>query len=531
MNNYYILILNPSLYDEEIKDDSQNENYKNILILLNYSFDTIYVYDMNGNLINSILIPTKRLFSDFIYMIQYQSNIVLLYDYINFYFIIFSPDFKNYEIVKLDLYSIKSFFKYDMRKYIPICSFDYKTKIFKIFKNKIAILGGNNIFVIKFNNNLIFQNKAYYKHQENINDNDNNLFAMELILDLNIERKKNYIDCIPIYYTGTEEKGIKNWLAITFNAKLDVKNIVEELKLNPLLSINPIESDIISNKLGFVKNFNILLKNNQTIFNNILFSSKKNLNDYNKEVELEEKLYTAVQNKIIISVEVEKNDGDFKFINKFEFNLPRSEILYLLKSDINYINLVYMYSKNYLLFIMNDKIYQIDHINNQVITIYNIDINFYNLENIIKFDICTVHYYMKDLKKIEELILLKYRDYVYPYYLNNNEIKQIKEFKFPEFKEIIEVNFFESSNSALIDSLISKRILVTNNNKINDIKDNYELNTESNIKKVDKEEKAPPKNDIKNNEKKELNAEKKDKSDSPNSSTDIFSLHNIIIFN
>ena len=354
---------------------------------------------------------------------------------------------------------------------------------------------------------------------------------MELILDLNIERKKNYIDCIPIYYTGTEEKGIKNWLTITFNAKLDVKNIVEELKLNPLLSTDPIETDIISNKLAFVKNFNIL-KNNQYI--NVypfLFKSKNNLNDYNKEVELEEKLYTAVQNKIIISVEVEKNDGDFKFINKFEFNLPRSEILYLLKSDINYINLVYMYSKNYLLFIMNDKIYQIDHINNQVITIYNIDINFYNLENIIKFDICTVHYYMKDLKKIEELILLKYRDYVYPYYLDNHEITQIKEFNFPEFKEIIEVNFFESSNSALIDSLNSKRILVTNDNKINDIKDNYELNTESNIKKVDKEEKAPPKNDIKNNEKKELNAEKKDKSDSPNSSTNLSSLHNIIIFN
>jgi hypothetical protein len=394
-----------------------------------------------------------------------------------------------------------------MRNHIPICSFDYKKKIFKIFKNKIAILERNHIFVIKFNN-LIFQNKAYYKHKENINKNDNNLFTMEIIFDLNIERKKNYIDCIPIYYTGTEEKGIKNWLAITFNAKLDVKNIVEELKLNPLLSINPIESDIISNKLVFVKNFNIL-KNNQVINDNPFLYENHNLNDYNKQVKLEEKLYTAVQNKIIISVEVEKNDGDFKFINKFEFNLPRSEILYLLKSDINYINLVYMYSKNYLLFIMNDKIYQIDDINNQVITIYNIDINFYNLENIIKFDICTVHYYMKDLKKIEELILLKYRDYVYPYYLDNHEITQIKEFIFPEFKEIIEVNFFESSNSALIDSLNSKRILVINDNKINEIIDNYKLNTESNIKKVDNEEKATLKNDIKSNEKKELNAEKK----------------------
>ena len=171
MKNYDILILNPSLYDEEIKDDSQNENYKNILILLNHLSDIIYVYDMDGNLINSIFMQTQRLLPDSTCMIQYQSNILLLYDSINFYFIIFSPDFKNYEIDKLDSFSIQSFFNLDMRNHIPICSFDYKKKIFKIFKNKIAILERNHIFVIKFNNNLIFQNKAYYKHKENINYN------------------------------------------------------------------------------------------------------------------------------------------------------------------------------------------------------------------------------------------------------------------------------------------------------------------------------------------------------------------------
>ena len=453
-------------------------------------------------------------------------------NYIFFYFILFSKDFKNYELVKLDLYEIKAFFKFNMRERIPVCSFDYKKKIFKIFDNEIALFESNNIYVIKFNNNLIFQNVKYYHNKENINNKDNNPFKIELILDLNKERKKNYIDCIPIYYTSTEEKGIKNFLTITFNAKLDVKNIVEELKLSPLLSTDPIETDIISSKLVFIKNFNIL-RNNQVIIGNSLIESKNNLYDYNKEIKLDEKLYTAVENKFIISVEVEKNDRDFKFINKFEFNLPRSEILYLLKSDKNYINLIYMYSKNYLLFIMNDKIYQIDDINNQVITIYYIDINFDNLRNIIEYDICTVHYYMKDLKKIEELILLKYNDYVYPYYLDNHEIRQIKEFYFPEFKEIIEVNFFESSNSALIDSLNSKRILVINNNKKYDIKDKYELFTESNIKKLDDEVKAPAeKKDIKNREnKKKLNAEKEDKSDFTNSLTNAISLESIIVFN
>ena len=190
----------------------------------------------------------------------------------------------------------------------------------------------------------------------------------------------------------------------------------------------------------------------------LIYDYKRNLFDYHKDVQLEESLYTAVENKIIISVEVEKNDRNFNFINKFEFKLSRTEILYLLKSQNNYINLVYMYSKNYLLFIINNNIYQIDDINNQVITIYNIDINFN--KDFMYFDICIIHYYMKDLKKIEELILLKYKNYVYPYYLNNHEITQIKEFNLPEFKEIIEINFLESPNSALTDSLIAKRILV-----------------------------------------------------------------------
>ena len=527
-----ILILNSSLYDDEVKDDSQNENYENFLIIFNNFTETIYVYNMNGNLIIHFIILTRLMLPILhsICMIQYQSNIVLLYDSSYFYFILFSNDFKNYELVKLDLYEIffKAFIKFDMRKHIPICSFDNKKKIFKISENKIALFESNNICVIKFNNNLIFQNAKYYHNKENINYKDNNPFKIELILDLNKERKKNYIDCIPIYYASTEEKGINNFLTITFNAKLDVKNIVEELKLSPLLSNDPIETDIISSKLVFIKILNIL-RNNQGIIDNYLYGGISNLYDYKKEIDLDEKLFTAIENKIIISIEVEKNDRNFKFINKFEFNLPRSEILYLLKSEKNYINLVYMYSKNYLLFIMNDKIYQIDDINNQVITIYNIDINFVNLSNIIEYDICTVHYYMKDLKKIEELILLKYKNYVYPYYLDNHEIRQIKEFYFPEFKEIIEVNFFESSNSALIDSLKSKRILVINDNQINGIKDNCELNTENNIKKLDEDEKAPPKNDIKNLESKnKLNDEKEDKSDFSNRLKNIF---NLVIFN
>lgn len=63
-----------------------------------------------------------------------------------------------------------------------------------------------------------------------------------------------------------------------------------------------------------------------------------------------------------------------------------------------------------------------------------------------------------------------------------------------------------------------------NANKKNDIKDNYELNTESNINKLDDEEKAPPKKAVKKQEKKNINPEKEDKGDFPNSSTNLINL-------
>ena len=65
-------------------------------------------------------------------------------------------DFTDYEIEIIDLIGFQYFFKSDNRIYIPICSLSCNDKLFKIFENKIAIFCYNTIFVIKFNNNLIF---------------------------------------------------------------------------------------------------------------------------------------------------------------------------------------------------------------------------------------------------------------------------------------------------------------------------------------------------------------------------------------
>ena len=200
-----ILILNPSLYNDENKDDSQNESQKRFMILCDNLSDLIYIYDMDGKLINMILIERRLMHFPYC-MIQYQSNILLLYDYINFYFIIFSSDFNQYEVVKLEIFLQISTFKFILNKYIPICSFNYRDKIYRLSENKIALFTCNKIYVIKFNNNLIFQNKEYY-NKKNKNNTDNKVNNFEIILDLGQERQKNYIDFIPIYYTGTEEKG------------------------------------------------------------------------------------------------------------------------------------------------------------------------------------------------------------------------------------------------------------------------------------------------------------------------------------
>ena len=234
---------------------------------------------MKGNLIKSIIMEMG--FSNFHSMIQYQSNIILLYDKIKFYFIIFSPDFTDYEIEIIDLIGFQYFFKSDNRIYIPICSFSCNDKLFKIFENKIAIFCYNTIFVIKFNNNLIFKNKKYY-NKEIINNSDNNPYKVDIILDLSETRKKNYIDCIPIYCTSTEKKGIKHCSTITLNAKLDTKNIIEKLKLDALIKTDLIETDITNHKLVFTKNFDILNQNLE--IDTLISDCKRNLFDYHKDV-------------------------------------------------------------------------------------------------------------------------------------------------------------------------------------------------------------------------------------------------------
>ena len=140
----------------------------------------------------------------------------------------------------------------------------------------------------------------------------------------------------------------------------------------------------------------------------------------------------------------------------------------------NHCEIIYSYSKNYLLFLLNNKIYQIEVFNyHQVTTIYQLDINFTKELNLNQPQYCfinVIHYYNKDLKKIEELFLFNIKNSnkknVYPYFWNNHEFKSIKSFILPYFIDIIQLNFFESSQNVLKDSLITERILVNSDSLI-----------------------------------------------------------------
>ena len=196
----------------------------------------------------------------------------------------------------------------------------------------------------------------------------------------------------------------------------------------------------------------------------------------NKYIEFE-KDFKNIINKIEILVQMEDNEKLFRFC------FTRKDILYLLKSNIiNKCNILYSYSKNYILFLFNNNIYQINYKNGELITIYELDNNLKLEQNYI---LNQIFYYNKELTKIEELYLLKLKEnkeknsnsynidkknerenLIFPYFWDSFEIKAIKPFQLPNFNKIIQLNFFETLKSELKDSLNMERLLVNNDSVI-----------------------------------------------------------------
>ena len=456
-----VLIFNSELFDEINEVNNTINNYNAVIFLISKANKTILVYNMEGKLLNTLSLGNEKILSSF--FIQYKSNILLnfyresnLKHYFSFY--VFSSDFKNYELIdKINISKIISqnidSNQYNFNNDIPIFSFNNRGKMLKIENNKIIILYSFEIYVIKINDSLIFKNKKYYK-DNNINKDYN--INENIIL---IHKFKYYLDIIPIY--NINNNGILNYILLQFDSELSQAD--EKLLYQKSINIiNKQDVTIISQSEYINKKYYIKLKN---------FTSKKNeyfkhdnfFDYYNSKANWNVEVLTIIK-RIKIYSKLAKYNKEFECLNNYKCQLTSNDTLNLLKIKNAYCDLIYSYEKNYILLLINNSIYQINNNNGELITIFELDICFENDNNLSQYYLLRkIHYYNKDLRAIKELLLFintVSKNNIFPYFLDCHEYKQMKPFFLPNFRNIFEINFFESSQNALKDSLNMERIII-----------------------------------------------------------------------
>ena len=435
-----------------------------IIVLLGSSI--ILIYDIDGNLIKSIKL--EILYKNNIPIAQYKSNILMFFDssLLNLKFIIFSKDFKNFEFSELNLgdyFPIEHLIK---KNHMTLTTFKNTNKIYKIDKNKIAIFYLYRFYVFKINNDLLFENCQYYKKENSTKENKENLSMIEKIV--NNEFYNNiFYDICPKYSTNIENKGIKGFLFMNFEVYFDAKDKSLLDKLNIFHNNqNSIKSDIDFNVHD--KYLLCFPKKDCYEFNYNLKSFYDNCKYYESN---EEELIKII-NKTKISVILKGYEEDYHFYSKF--NVKKDDKTSLLKSADNECIFTYSYSTNYILVVIKNSNYQISYNTQQLITIT--ELNVYDKNND-KYFMNKINYYNKELTTIKELFLLGItedcsviknlnsiisKDYsaIIPYFWNFHQLESKKPFNLPNFRRIIEIQFFETSNDVLKDSLYSSRLLV-----------------------------------------------------------------------
>ena len=175
------------------KDNNYNEyTYNNInekyFALFYFKKKDLYIYDNNLNEINRI--PIIKLLNnenneEKIEIIQYDSNVLLLFLYPKLLFIIFSPNYNKYEMI---LYVLSINFGIILLKIFQ--EIQEKTKIIKINRKDICLLFLNNLYIF---------NVDFIEFEEE-KKNNSNYQEYKIILDNTLNKKEEYIlDVIPIY--------------------------------------------------------------------------------------------------------------------------------------------------------------------------------------------------------------------------------------------------------------------------------------------------------------------------------------------
>ena len=449
-----VLLLNSKLYDDDHDCDA---NEMKIVVLL-ASLIIIKIYDINGNLIKSIDLGPNFEINGNNTIAQYKSNILMLFNSYNkrLEFIIFSKDFRNCEFS--EPINLQNYFKKEIlleNRIMALSTFMNTNKIYKIDKNKIAIFNSYRLYVFKLNNDLLFENYHYYKKENLIKEIEENFPKIEEIIDDEFYKNICY-DICPKYSTNIENKGIKGFLFMNFEAYFDTSDKLLLEKLNIFQDKqNIIKSDI---RLDYFENKYLLCFPKKE--KDFLFNYDKNcFYDNCKNYELNEEEIIKILNKTKISVILKGNEENYHFYTKF--NVKKDDKTSLLKSVKNECVFTYSYSNNYILVVIKNSIYQISYNTQQLITIT--ELNEYAKNND-KYFMSKINYYNKELTRIGELFLFsiisKDNSTVFPYAWNFHQLKSIEPFNLPYFRRIIEIQFFETSNDVLKDSLYLNRLLV-----------------------------------------------------------------------
>lgn len=247
--NTTLIPLNCELYDDEKnKNDIGFYKNENAFLLYYYSENILRFYNMSGmKLFDDITLNNSFIYNsenDIIQILQYKTNILLLFYSFKIVFLILYPDLISYDFTNEFSLKVKESDNY-MSAIKPIFPFFNKRKIIKMSEDTVTILNKNNFYYIKLDKNI------YY-----IDNFQERVINMELV-------QSGIVDMVPIYNTELNKKGVEEIITLNVFGQLDKKS--KEL-FSLLITI-------FSKDCKIIKFFKINLKKEH----NALFNEKSDL--------------------------------------------------------------------------------------------------------------------------------------------------------------------------------------------------------------------------------------------------------------
>ena len=246
--NMKIIPLLSKLYDDESKTDTGFYNNENAFLVYYFEENIIEIYTMSLKKLYKINLenaPINNNDRKIFEIIQYKTNILLLYYSSKIIFLILYPNSNAYDFSEefnLNIGKIQNFFYEDYPK--KKGEKPPRTQIIKINSNCVLFFKNYNLFYTYFSNNI------YYQINKDIN-----AFLL----------KKDATDVIPIYYYNDENKknkGVKQLIALSVvneGVEYDTNNNSNELNKAALNKIG-IEFFIYDNNFDMKDFFKIYLK-------------------------------------------------------------------------------------------------------------------------------------------------------------------------------------------------------------------------------------------------------------------------------